>query len=170
MADDAAVTPSRRPSRTAVVMIVGVVAVLAFGGLTGWLGYRSYQTRQVEQRRAMFLRAATQLGVDLTTIDAEHVEADVQRVLDSATGTFYDDYETQAPAFIDAVKKAKSTSVGKVGAAAVESMSDHSAQVLVAVTMQTSTGGAPATRPVRMRMVVQDVGGQPRVSNVDYPQ
>ena len=46
--------------------------------------------------------------MDLTTISADEADSDVARVLDSATGTFHDDWAQRAPAFVEMVKKAQS--------------------------------------------------------------
>ena len=63
--------------------------VLALGGLAGWLGFRAYESQKLEAQRQLFLQVGRQGAINLTTIDWEHAEADVQRILDSATGTFY---------------------------------------------------------------------------------
>ncbi len=165
--------PSRRPmSPLRLGTIVGLAVVVVLAGLTGWLGYRAYQVHQTEQRRELFLAAARQGAVDLTSIDWQHAEADVQRVLDSATGTFYDDFQQRAEPFTEVVKQAKSKSVGTVTEAGVESVSGNSAEVLVAVTVNTTNAGAPeqAPRAWRMRLTVRKEGGKAKVSNVEFVQ
>ena len=59
--------------------------------------------------------------------------------------------------------------VGAVTAAGLESSTDTSAQVLVAVTVQTSKSGAPPQpRSWRMRLTVQKAGDAAKVSNVNF--
>ena len=81
---------SMSPVRLATV--VGVVAVLALGVVVGWQGYRTYQLRQDQDQRELFLQVGRQGAVNLTTIDWQNVNHDIQRILDSATGSFYDDF------------------------------------------------------------------------------
>ena len=66
--------------------------------------------------------------------------------------------------------KAKSTTVGTITEAGLESETAGTAQVLVAVTVKTSNAGAPEQDPRawRMRISVQKVGDQAKVSNVEF--
>lgn len=158
-------------SHLRLATIVGLVLVVALAGLVGWLGFRTYESQQLESKRELFLQVGRQGALNLTTIDWENAEADVQRILDSATGTFYDDFEQRAAPFIDVVKQAQSKSVGSVTEAGLESDTESEAKVLVAVTVQTSNAGAAEQQPRlwRMRVTVQDVGDdQVKVANVEF--
>jgi Mce-associated membrane protein len=163
--------PVRAPmSHVAMALIAGLVAVVALAGLTGWLGYRTYESHKAQQQRNLFLQVGRQGALNLTTIDWEHADADVQRILDSSTGTFYDDFQQRAQPFVSVVKQAQSKSVGTIAEAGVESASDDKAQVLVAVTVKTSNAGAPqqGDRSWRMRISVDKVGNEAKVSNVEF--
>ena len=144
--------------------------VLALAGLTGWLGYSAYNAYQAEKQRQLFLQVGRQGALNLTTIDWEHAEADVQRVLDSATGPFYDDFQNRAAPFVEVVKQAQSKSVGTIAEAGLESASSDEARVLVAVTVNTSNAGAPQQEPRawRMRLTVTKAGDDAKVSNVEF--
>jgi Mce-associated membrane protein len=159
-----------RMSHVRLATIAGLVLVLALGGLTGWLGFRAYESHQAEEQRNLFLQVGRQGAVNLTTIDWQQADADVQRILDSATGTFYDDFQKRAKPFVEVVKQAQSKSVGNISAAGLESESDDGAQVLVAVTVKTSNAGAPEQQPRawRMRISVEKVGDEAKVSNVEF--
>lgn len=169
-AGGAAQPVKRRISMSPVklAMVVGLVATLALGGLVGWLGFRTYQLRQEQEQRELFLRVGRQGAVNLTTIDWQNVNSDIQRILDSATGPFYDDFSKRSQPFIDVVKKVQSKSVGTVTEAGLESVSRNEAQVLVAVSVKTSNVGAEDQPPRswRMRIDVQKVGDGAKVSNV----
>lgn len=134
------------------------------------MGFRTYQSHQTEQQRERFLQVGRQGAVNLTTIDFAHADTDIQRILDSATGTFYDDFSRRSQPFVDVVKQAKSTSVGTITESVLESESGNQAQVLVAVSVTTSnTGGAEQQpRAWRMRISVQKVGEEAKVSNVEF--
>jgi Mce-associated membrane protein len=157
-------------SHVKIALIAGLAGVVALAGLTGWLGYRAYQADQAADLRNLYLQVGRQGALNLTTIDHESAEQDVQRILDSATGTFYDDFQQRAEPFVEVVKQAQSTSEGTIAEAGLESVSDDEAQVLVAVTVRTSNAGAPeqAPRAWRMRITVQKVGDEAKVSNVEF--
>jgi Mce-associated membrane protein len=175
-ADEAAdeeTAPAKPPmSHVRLAMIAGLVLVVALAGLTGWLGFRTYQSHQTDQQQKLFLSVGRQGAVNLTTIDWEHADENVQRILDSATGTFYDDFQKRAGPFVEIVKQAHSKSVGTIAEAGLEpeSITDNGAQVLVAVTVKTSNAGAPeqAPRAWRMRLTVQKIGDEAKVSNVEF--
>jgi Mce-associated membrane protein len=158
----------QRTSPVRLATLVGLVAVLALGGVVGWLGFKDYQWRQERELREMYLRVGRQVAINLTTIDWQSVNNDIQRILDSATGPFYDDFSKRSQPFIDVVKKVQSKSVGSVTEAGLESVSGNEARVLVAVSVKTSTLGATdqAPRAWRMRIDVQKVDDGAKVSNV----
>jgi Mce-associated membrane protein len=165
------VAPAKsRMSHLRLATIVGLALVVVLAGLTGWLGFRTYQSHQADEQRKLFLQVGGQGALNLTTIDWQQADQDVQRIMDSATGTFYDDFQKRAQPFVEVVKQAQSKSVGTIAEAGLESESDNGAQVLVAVTVKTSNAGAPeqAPRAWRMRISVQKVGDEAKVSNVEF--
>jgi Mce-associated membrane protein len=168
--DEEAVPAKPRMSHLRLATIAGLVLVVALAGLTGWLGFRTYQSHQADERHKLFLQVGRQGALNLTTIDWQQADKDVQRILDSATGTFYDNFQKRAGPFVEVVKQAQSKSVGTIAEAGLESESDDGAQVLVAVTVKTSNAGAPeqAPRAWRMRISVQKVDDGAKVSNVEF--
>ncbi len=166
--EDDPATPAM--SHVRLALIAGLVLVLALGGLTGWLGFRAYQSHQVDAQRKVFLQVGRQGAMNLTTIDFQHVDDDVKRILDSATGTFYDDFQQRAQPFTEVVKQVRSKSVGTVTEAGLESESADEAEVLVAVAVHTTIEGQPEQQPRawRMRILVQKVGDDTKVSNVEF--
>jgi Mce-associated membrane protein len=159
------------PSHVRLALIAGLVAVLALGGLTGWLGYRANESRQMDRQRQTFLEVGRQGAINLTTLNYEHIDADVQRILDSATGTFYDDFQQRAPSFTEVVRQVKSTSAGTVTEAALEAGDTATqAEVLVAVTVKSVIVGQPDQPPRlwRMRILVQKIQDDTKVSNVEF--
>jgi Mce-associated membrane protein len=165
-------TPSskKRMSAPGRAMLFGLGVVVVLAALVGWFGFRFHQSHQAQAQRSQFVQAARQGALNLTTIDWQKADADVQRILDSATGQFYDDFAKRSGPFVELVKQAKSVSVGTVSEAGLESQTADSAQVLVAVSVTTSYNGAPQPDPHawRMRISVQKVGDQEKVSNVEF--
>lgn len=153
-----------------LALVVGLASVLALSGLTGWLGYGAYQAHQADLQRNRFLVVGKQGALNLTTINYTEADADVQRILDSSTGQFYEDFSKRAPAFVDVVKQAQSKTQGSITEAGVESISGDSARVLVAVAVNTTNAGAADQPPRhwRMRIDVQKVGDTVKVSNVGF--
>ncbi|MEE6137529.1 Mce protein [Mycobacterium sp. 050128] len=169
-ASEEAAPLKKRMSSVRLAAVWGVVAIVSLGALGGWFGFRIYQSHQAHQQREVLIQVARQGALNLTTIDWQHVDADIQRILDSATGTFYDDFSNRSKPFIDVVKKAQSKSVGTIIEAGVESQSANEAQVLVAVSVKTSNVGAAEQdlRHWRMRITVQKLGNDAKVSNVAF--
>ncbi|HEY0226658.1 MAG TPA: Mce protein [Mycobacterium sp.] len=162
--------PEPRVSRLRVAAGTGLVIALALVGLNGWLGFRAYQSHQAENQRQLFLQVGRQGALNLTTIDYQHAEADVQRILDSATGGFHDDFSKRSQPFIEVIKKAQAASIGTITAAGLESDTHDEAQVLVAVSVKTANAGAAEQTPRawRMRISVTKVGDQAKVSSVVF--
>jgi Mce-associated membrane protein len=159
-----------RMSHVRLATIAGVVLAVALGGLTGWLGFRAYESHKADEQRKLFLSVGRQAALNLTSIDFQQADADVQRILDSATGTFYDEFQARAQPFVAVVKQAQSKSAGTIAEAGLVSESENGAEVLVAVTVETSNAGAPeqAPRAWRMRITVEKVGDEAKVSNVGF--
>jgi len=116
------------------------------------------------------IQVGRQGALNLTTIDWRHADADIRRILDSATGEFYEDFSKRSKPFIELVQKAQSNSVGTVTDAGLESQSGDQAQVLVAVSVKTTSLAAaePDSRHWRMRLSVQKIGSDAKISNVAF--
>jgi Mce-associated membrane protein len=153
-------------------LVAGVVTLLAVGGLAGWLGVRAHHAQQAKQQHDVYLQVARQGAVNLTTIDFSEADTDIQRILDSATGAFYDDFAQRSAPFIDVVKKTQSKTVGTVTEAGLESITGDEAQAIVTVNVTTSNSaaGKQAPRIWRMRLTMQKMGQDVKVSNVGFVQ
>jgi Mce-associated membrane protein len=150
---------------------VGVAIIVALVGLGGWLAFRVHQDHQVQAQRNLYLQVARQTAINLTTISYTEVDADIKRVLDSATGGFHDEFQNRSQPFVEVVKKVQSKSEGTVAEAGLLSCTNEQAQVLVAISVKTSMASAPPDqepRRWRMRLTVDKTGDGAKVSNVQF--
>lgn len=159
-----------RLSTPSQAVVIGVVLLAALAAIAGWLGWQDYQHRSAEQVRAKLLQGGRQGALNLTTIDWQRIDNDTQRILASSTGTFHDEFAQRLKAFADVVKQAQSKSEGTLTAAGLESSSGNAARVLVAVNVKISNAGAPEETPRvwRMRISVQKIGDDVKMSNVEF--
>jgi Mce-associated membrane protein len=150
---------------------VGVTIIVSLAGLGAWLGYRVYQDRQEQAQRNLYVQIARQTAVNLTTISYTEVDADIKRVLDSATGAFHDDFQKRSQPFVEVIKKVQSKSEGTIAEAGLLSYTKNQGQVLVAIAVKTSMAAAPVDpepRRWRMRLTVDKTGDSAKVSNVEF--
>ena len=158
-------------SRIPRPIAVGVAIIVALLGVGGWLGFRVHQDDQVQAQRNLYVQVARQTAINLTTIDYTEVDADIKRVLDSATGAFHDEFQNRSQPFVEVVKKVQSKSEGTISEAGLLSYTKDQAQVLVAVAVKTSMAAAPPDqepRRWRMRLTVDKTGDSAKVSNVEF--
>lgn len=150
--------------------LIALVIFLSLTALAGWLGFQAHQARQVQRQENELLEAAKRGAQDLTTIDWQHAEEDVRRILDGATGEFYDDFQQRSQPFVQVLQQTQSKSVGTVTEVGLESHDADAGQALVSVAVQTTAAAAPAQGPRswRLRIDMQRVGDQVKVSNVEF--
>ncbi len=161
---------SRWRSPIRLALVGGTATAIGLAALVGWLAYDGHRHQVATEQRNLFIEVAKQGAINLTTISHTEVDKDVQRILDSSTGTFHDDFQKRSKPFTDVVKQIKSTSTGTVSDAGLESLDGNQAEVLVAVAVKTSTAAAadPELRHWRMRISVQRNGADAKVSNVEF--
>jgi Mce-associated membrane protein len=150
---------------------VSIAIIVALVGLGGWLGFRVHQDHQEQAQRNLYVQVARQTAINLTTINYTEVDADIKRVLDSATGAFHDEFQNRSQPFVEVVKKVQSKTEGTISEAGLLSYTKDQAQVLVAVAVKTSMAAAPADqepRRWRMRLTVDKTGDSAKVSNVEF--
>jgi Mce-associated membrane protein len=149
----------------------GLAAIVALVGAGVWLGFRLHQDNQAQAQRNLYVQVARQTAINLTTINYAEVDADIKRVLDSATGGFHDEFQNRSQPFVEVVKKVQSKSEGTIAEAGLLSYTKDQAQVLVAVSVKTSMAAAPPDqepRRWRMRLTVDKTGDTAKVSNVEF--
>ncbi len=147
-----------------------IVAICVLLGASGWMLWHHHTVLAERQRSAAYVAAARQGVINLTSLDFNKAKEDVQRVLDSATGEFRDDFQRRADDFASVVKDSKAVTQGSVGATAVESMNKDSAVILVLANerVTNSAGAKDDPRAFRFRVSVVRDGDQLKISKVEF--
>ncbi len=155
--------------RGAVVRLASaVVLVLAVFGILGII--QPTPTAAAVPNTQPYVDAGRATALALTTIDYRTVDRDVQRVLDTATNPFYDNFKGKSAEFTQVVLNAKSTSTSTVDEARLESLDNGRARVFVGLTVTTVNVGQPPQAPRQWRLIitVQKVGESYKASGVEF--
>ena len=163
---------SRRwlPSLSVTWKVAAIILIICFAGASGYMMWQHRDATERQQRAARFVAGARQGVVNMTSLDFRKAKEDVQRVVDSSTGEFKDDFQQRAKDFTTVVEQSQVVTEGTVNAAALESMDKHSASVLVSATSRitNSAGAKDEPRAWRLRVTVTEEGGQYKMSKVDF--
>ncbi len=147
-----------------------ILLICAFVAASGYMMWQRHETVERNQRAANFIAGARQGVVNLTSMDFNKAKEDVQRVIDSSTGQFRDDFEARAKDFTTVVEQSKVVTQGTVNAAAVQSINGDFALVLVAATshITNAAGAKDEPRNWRLKVTVKNDGGQYKMSAVEF--
>jgi Mce-associated membrane protein len=170
--DDAPKTKRGFRLATVAAVLAVLVVVAALLGGTGFMLWQHRTADALQHRSAEFAAAARQGVVNLMSLDYTHAQESVQRVIDDSTGKFKSNFEDGAGDLIKALTDAKVITKVTVNNAAVESMDNDSATVLVAATSQRTGPDAPKEdqQPRVWRVVVSLVreGDQVKMSDIEF--
>lgn len=147
-----------------------ILLICAFVAASGYMMWNRHEVTERNQRAANFVAGARQGVVNLTSMDFQKAKEDVQRVIDSSTGQFHDDFQARAKDFTTVVEQSKVVTQGTVNAAAVQSINGDFALVLVAATSRitNAAGAKDEPRNWRLKVTVKNDGGQYKMSNVEF--
>ena len=125
---------------------------------------------QREDRRDAALRAAKQSALNLTSIDNESFDEDVQLVLDGATGAFRTDFEARSKDLKQILTENKVVSEGKVIEAGLVRFDPRNATALVVVDSTVRNTAAPEGRvnTYRMQLELELRDGEWRTSMLEF--
>lgn len=153
-----------------MALVAGLIVGVMLAGLVGWLGFRAYEAHNLDTQRNLFVQAASQGAANLLTVDYQHADADAQRILNSATGKFYDSFSRRKQSYIDNAKRTRSQLVGTVTDAGLETRNGDQGRVLVAVTVKSSDPTQAQQEPQfwRIRITVNKTGDVAKISDVVF--
>lgn len=134
-----------------------------------WQHHTAIHNRQL----AAELAAAARQGVTaLMSIDPGHAKEDVQRMIDASTGDQKSELSVMSLLIVEKAVESKVGSKATVEAVAVESLTDNSGVVLVAV--KTAPFGPDNAKPppalFRLSVSMSRDDGQLKMSKVDFLQ
>ncbi len=147
-----------------------LIVIAALLGVSGWMIWHHRQAEHRQQMAAEYTAAARQTVVTLMSLDFNHAQDAVKNILDNSTGEFREDFEAQSKDFVKLAQDAKVVTEANVTAAAVDTMSDNNAVVLVAVNTQVTntTGANKQPRPWRVAVDMVREGDQIKLSKVEF--
>ncbi|MGD1169964.1 hypothetical protein ACKUVQ_15270 [Mycobacterium seoulense] len=160
----------RLPPLSVAWKAAAIILICAFAGASGYMIWERHETTDRNQRTANFIAGARQGVVNMFSMDFNRAKEDVQRVIDSSTGQFRDDFQQRAKDFTTVVEQSKVVTQGTVNAAAVQSIDGNSALVLVAASSRISNaaGAKDEPRNWRLKVTVTDDGGQYKMSKLEF--
>ncbi|MCT7660555.1 hypothetical protein [Mycobacterium deserti] len=155
----------------AVLAVLCTVALIVLSVVASVLMYLDHKNQLEEQRlMAEYSAAARQGVVTLMSLDFNNAQEDVQRIIDNTTGQFRDEFERQAGDFAEVARQSKVITEANVNIAAVKTMNDDTAQVLVSATSHV-TNSAGANREPRSWRLLVDLdrdGDRIKMSKVEF--
>lgn len=121
---------ARLPLVTAIALSVVVVGLAI---ASGWLGVVTLRNKDEADQKAKAIQSARQMGVNLMSLDASTAQRDLDRIVSGTTGDLKNKLASQSNAFMQQVTKAKAKSTVSDVEAALVSIDDDSAEVMVSL-------------------------------------
>jgi Mce-associated membrane protein len=174
-AEDAPDAPSRGwrrwvPGWRAASVGAAVTVLVALLAASGYLIWSHHEAMQRQQREGEFRAGARQDVINLMSLNFNNGQADLQRVLDTTSGSFHDDFVKSQKDFLTVMQDSKVVTSTTVSATALESMTDDSAVVLVTATSQVANSASqqPTPRSWRLSVTVHRENDQIKMSKVEF--
>ncbi len=147
-----------------LVLVVALVAAAVFFGL------KARSAEQRESSRDAALQAARQEALNLTSVDGTDLDADLQRVLQGASGQFRTEFAAQAERLKQLLTENEVRAEGRVLDAGIVRYDDDSATALVVVDSLVKNKSAPdgQNRNYRMQLVLDHVGDRWLTSSLQF--
>lgn len=157
------------PLRPLLLALLVLVAVAAAALAATSLSRVSAATDRADRRESV-LDSARQQAVNFTTLDYQHLDRDLGRVLRGSTGDFRKQFEAGTKDLSTLVTQNKAVSRGEVLDAGLVSSDDDSARVLVVAdsTVTNAADPKPQKRHYRMQLDLVRHGDRWLVSDLQF--
>lgn len=172
---DGETTPVRGRGRIATIakyaaVILAVIGIAALASTSAWIVVKHRQAEHQRDLSAQFSAAARQGVVSLMSLDFNRAKEDVQRIVDNSTGQFREDFQSQAEEFAKVAESSKVVTAANVTATAVQTMTEDTADVLVAAasTITNAQGAKEDPRSWRLIVSVARDGDQIKMAKVEF--
>jgi Mce-associated membrane protein len=164
---------ARRRLGPALRWVAATLCILLVGALVTVSVLMVVQHRKVDaaqRQESEYAAAARQGVVTLMSLDFTQVDENVKRIIENSTGTFRTEFESQAENFVTVAEQSKVITEATATAAAVESMTDNDAVVLVTATSKVTNASGARQDPRSWRMIVNLTreGDQIKMSKVEF--
>jgi Mce-associated membrane protein len=162
----------RRPGRKAMGIATATSLTCASLAVTAYMLWQHLSLMREHRHTAEFA-AAARSGVEMMmSIDPDHAKENVQRTIDNTTGALKSQLEATSTYMVKNAQDAKVTTKATVQDAAVESMTNNSAVVLILARSDTTNPDKSKRPPVfwRLSINVERDGDQLKMSKVDFVQ
>jgi Mce-associated membrane protein len=160
----------RRPRWSTTVAVLAAFVTAASLAASGYVVWHHREAIRHHQQEAEFAAAARQIAFTLMSIDAAKAEESVKQILDSSTGQFHDEFKSASEDFVELAQDGKVVTDVTVKAAAVETMTDDAATVLVTTTSTVTNAAGADKQPRAWRLSIDIVreAGQLKMSKMEF--
>jgi Mce-associated membrane protein len=161
----------RRPTRKALAVGAAAALLVASLSASGYMVWHHRISSQERHRKEEFASAARQAVVTLMSLDSNKTKEDIQHIADISTGKFKDRFPMVAAQLNNGLQQSKVVTTVTVNDIGVETMTDHSAVVLIAATTNAKKpDGTQDPGFWHIAMGLTEDAGQPKISNVEFVQ
>lgn len=160
--------PGRRRTRLGLYALAALMLLLLVAAVV--LGLRLREAALDEDARQAALTAARQSALNLTSIDRDEFDEDVERVLEGATGEFRQDFQARAGDLEKLLEENEVSAEGNVLAAGIVRSDRKTATALVVVDSAVRNTATPEgrTNSYRMRLELERVGDRWLTSTLEF--
>jgi Mce-associated membrane protein len=162
----------RLPTWTAVGVGAAIALVCSALTISGYFVWQHRTLVERQQRAEEFVAAAREEVAALMSIDPAHATENMQHNIDDTTGALKSQLQVTSSYMVKNAQDAQITTKATVQDAAVESMTDTSAVVLV-VTKSDTINADKSTRPTvfwRLSVNIERDGNRLKTSKLDFVQ
>ncbi|MFC9835510.1 hypothetical protein ACFVKB_17030 [Rhodococcus sp. NPDC127530] len=155
---------------TALVVVFGIIGAAVLGSTGLALAVHHHSVVAAEQRDFELLQGARQAVINLISPSADDAAGSAQRVIDTATGDWLNEFGTMRADFTAAITESSTKSTGEILGAGIEGTNDDgTTTVLVAAVSKVtnSAGAVDEPRTWRLRVRVTEDAGMYKLSKVE---